>query len=486
VNDREGQPPVEAGLLAFAEPAARVDNTTPLSLKKPAAIKPPARERVSEPAATVKFPPVDAPDLDAAWDEFFASNTPPVTAVSGHMLKLHGNGHHKQVIAALKAALINGQSQPWMYTALAGSMEIEKYPKEEVERVLLSMTDFGQADFQSMLLSAAFLVRFGRLDTALGMYQQASRMQPESPEPYVLCLQHATEFKRPEDALWAACGVLRFDWTPERVVNMKTALAVVANLERDLTRTGKQSAVEQLRSQVAEAQAVDVQIEVVWSGEGDVDLEVEEPSGTICSLTQLQTSGGGYHLGDGYGPRPQDCRETYVCPSGYSGDYRIRLKTFRDIVGRRATLTITTHKGTAHELKESRTIVFANEAAATTLRLVNGRRERPRLVQETRPIRQAVTLRPAPKSMRRDPAVLPAAAQSGPSGAIVGAIGLQPNVQVINEGVTLGVSALISPDRRYVRMGISPVFSNITDVFTFSVFGGSPTAFGSAPPQPNR
>jgi hypothetical protein len=48
----------------------------------------------------------------------------------------------------------------------------------------------------------------------------------------------------------------------------------------------------------------------------------------------------------------------------------------------------------------------------------------------------------------------------------------QPVVQFINEGVTMSALATVSGDRRYVRLSISPVFTNITDVFTFSFIGG--------------
>jgi hypothetical protein len=42
----------------------------------------------------------------------------------------------------------------------------------------------------------------------------------------------------------------------------------------------------------------------------------------------------------------------------------------------------------------------------------------------------------------------------------------------------LNAAAVVSPDRRYVRLAVSPVFSTITDVFTFSFVGG---ATGGAP-----
>ena len=51
--------------------------------------------------------------------------------------------------------------------------------------------------------------------------------------------------------------------------------------------------------------------------------------------------------------------------------------------------------------------------------------------------------------------------------------GFQPVIAVIPEGITLNVTAVVSADRRFVRLTVAPLFSNITDVFTFSFVGGS-------------
>lgn len=51
--------------------------------------------------------------------------------------------------------------------------------------------------------------------------------------------------------------------------------------------------------------------------------------------------------------------------------------------------------------------------------------------------------------------------------------GFQPVIQFIPDGVQLTVSAVISADRRFVRLTVFPLFSNITDVFTFSFVGGA-------------
>ena len=52
-------------------------------------------------------------------------------------------------------------------------------------------------------------------------------------------------------------------------------------------------------------------------------------------------------------------------------------------------------------------------------------------------------------------------------------IGFQPIIEVIPDGVQLTVRAVVSADRRYVRLSILPVFTNVTDVFTFSFISGT-------------
>ena len=53
-----------------------------------------------------------------------------------------------------------------------------------------------------------------------------------------------------------------------------------------------------------------------------------------------------------------------------------------------------------------------------------------------------------------------------------GAVGFQPVVQPVSEGIFLQVIAVISADRRFVRLSLGPQFNNIVDVFTFSFASG--------------
>ncbi|MDC0262289.1 hypothetical protein OAK47_03600, partial [Planctomycetaceae bacterium] len=55
----------------------------------------------------------------------------------------------------------------------------------------------------------------------------------------------------------------------------------------------------------------------------------------------------------------------------------------------------------------------------------------------------------------------------------VGSVGFEPIISQIPEGVFMGVAAVISADRRYVRLSVSPNFTAITSVETFSIPGGA-------------
>ena len=55
------------------------------------------------------------------------------------------------------------------------------------------------------------------------------------------------------------------------------------------------------------------------------------------------------------------------------------------------------------------------------------------------------------------------------------AVGQQPIITLIPDGTNLSVQATVSEDRRFVRLNLSPFFSEITDVRTFTFDGSSST-----------
>ncbi len=193
---------------------------------------------------------------------------------------------------------------------------------------------------------------------------------------------------------------------------------------------------------------------------------------------------------EGYGPDPANCFEEYVCAQGRSGDYAIRVRLASgEVVGHRATLTIIRHQGTPAESVETRSIAIGQDESIVRIPLENGRRTsaRPVMPRETAAgpmsaVKPPAIVVPAPGARRVPlPAKVTQAAleyeqsraqMEGMQIRRTGAVGFQPMIQIVPDGATFAAQAVVSPDRRYVRIGVSPVFTNLTDVFTHTFVRG--------------
>ena len=152
-------------------------------------------------------------------------------------------------------------------------------------------------------------------------------------------------------------------------------------------------------------------------------------------------------------------------------------------------MTIITHQGTPQEKKVTKSVLFDKEHEQTIrITLEDGRREQRRtsfLVSPQGAAKEwerAATLVVQPAPRRSDRAIRQVAAEfrnsrqgSLPSrtqpGGNPGGVGFAPIVTLIPEGSRLAAQAVVSPDRRYVRLTLSPVFSQIVDVAVFSFQG---------------
>ena len=391
-------------------------------------------------------------------------------------MRLHKAKKHDHVIALINAAMLNGQAQPWMYDVLAMSMEITGRPKKQIERVLLSRLDFTATDVPNMIFSAAYLKRFGGDQQALNLYRQASKLQPTRPEPYVLGLKIADKLKDYDAIGWGAAGVLAYVWTPGFQLRHQEALDIVAQAEKDLKQAGNSEQLKKLRMTVTAARQRDLVLKLSWNGTGDLDMLVEEPLGTVCSYAEPISQGGGIYIHDGYGPNQKNCFEEYICPYGLSGDYRVRVRhEGGSIVGKRATLTIIRYHGGEKQQVHKMPLVLEQEETVVRFNLPRGRREK----LSEKPHIDRTALEPAGRKTSRIPRIRDTGAAGRRAARSyaqsrrnrVGAVGFTPVVQFIPEGVFLSGTAVISADRRYVRVSMTPVFNTITDVFTFTFQG---------------
>ena len=385
------------------------------------------------------------------------------------MQKLHDDKQHEHAVRLIEAALIHGQSQPWMYEVLAVSMRLAGRPQADIERVSLSMADFGKADYDSMLQSARYLAGFDVPAASMRMLRQAASMAPEREAAYLVALSVAEMLDDAEDIVWAASGVLATSHDPRAAAIRTRARALAAAAIARQDAAGETATAETLRRELADAEAIDLKIELTWSGEADLDLEVTEPRGDVCTFRSPVTPGGGNLLGDGFGPGNSE--ETYLAPRAFPGEYEVRVRPVAgQPTGGRARLSVSIRQEDGTMQTQKQTLAIGDDPVGFAFTLANGRRENPREVEvlQARPIGQ----RPAPPRAER---------VAGP----VGAVGIAPQIDLLSEGAAMSGTAVVSPDRRYVRIGVTPWFNSITDVFTFSaVNGGGGGAAGGGGGQP--
>ncbi len=421
-----------------------------------------------------KLPKLDDGTPREIWQRYFTEQKPKLAEVSETVRWLHQERKHEHTIACIEAALIHSQPQPWMYEVLALSMELAGRPKIEIERVMLSGVDFTAASLPDMLGSAAYLKRLGFGQRALSLYQQAARVAPTQPEPYILGLRIARDLNDVAGVEWGATGVLTNVWRSDFEIHHKEAENIAAVAEEALRKAGKVSEADSLKAAVESARHRDLMLKLTWSGTADLDLSVEEPNGGVCSLDNPFTLAGGAYTHDGYGPKGENCFEEYICAKGLPGDYLVRVSAISgDVVGRRAELTIHRYVGTPDETTKTISIEIGDKDKVIKLSLNEGRREtlmdRPAIV---------LPVRRQPRPDANDPAQITVSRQvagravGGAAGVRNGAIGFQPVIRQIPDGIGLSGMAIVSGDRRYVKMSLAPLFQTIIGVDSFSIPSG--------------
>ena len=422
-------------------------------------------------AKAAKLPKLDDGTPREVWQRYFAEQKPAPETVARFVRQLHQERHYEHTIACIEVALIEQPPQPWMYEVLGRSMDLAKRPKADIERVLLSRVDFTAANVPEMILSAAYLKQLGLNERALAMYQQASRLAPARPEPYLRGLLIARELNDAKGVEWGAVGVLTNVWLSGYAAHHREAEDIAAVAEEKLRKAGRTSDADALQAAVAIAHQRDMMLKLTWGGNADLDLSVEEPNGGICSEENPFTAAGGAYTHDGYGPKAANCFEEYICASALPGDYVVRVKVISgEAVGRRATLTIRRYVGTPDESTKSMTIPIDGKDKVIRLSLNDGRRQ-------TLLERSAVE---SPVVVQRNPAPAQFGVQTSRqfvTGANVvsgggNAIGFQPVITNIREGIGFSAMAVVTGDRRYVRLSVAPVFSQIIGVDKFTIPSG--------------
>jgi tetratricopeptide (TPR) repeat protein len=389
----------------------------------------------------------------------------------------------------LKATLRQGiVARPWVYEALTVALKQSSGSLDEIERAQLSVMDIEPQNAQSYLRAAQAMADNKQYDRALAFCRHASVLEPNAPQPYADALGYA-ELSHDSQAMeWAAGNLLSRDWPADNKGLQEKAEYQLKNLADILAQEKRRAEAERMASSLNRFKVRDLMIELSFEGEADLDLEVKEPIGTICSYQQRQTEGGGTFMGD---TLADPNRKSYVAAEAFSGDYEVTVRrVWGRPLGAKATLKIITHQGTPQQRERIETVtldrdhkmkVALDEGRRTSLAKVPpaSASQQPALAS-ARPDRGRVfnKLRALADPDFADSGSSVQGGLSAPGISVNGSSGSRlPNVTAqggqafqqgifspVNGGADLTAQAEVSADRRYVTVSLAPVLQTVSRI----------------------
>jgi tetratricopeptide (TPR) repeat protein len=429
-------------------------------------------------------------DLDPTqiWQEALAKgvNDPGlIIAVADYLAE---NGKFDHMAEFLKANLRLGiVARSWVYECLAIALKESKGSSVDIERAQLSLLDLQPENPQNYLKASEAMKEAGQWDRAVTFCKQAARLSPDSPAPYAEALVYAETAKDTRAMEWAAGNLLSRDWPTENVNLHEKAREKMLSLQTALTAANRRDEAERMTRAVEGQHCRDLIVSLSWQGEADLELEVREPIGTMCSFLQRQTPGGGILIGNTLTDLSQ---ATYTAAQAFSGEYEINVRRiWGQPLGSKANLKIIQHRGTPQETVQQETIVF-DQTHTLRLSLKDGRRqavahvpspnanERPRtqLVKEPNggDIRNKLRSMADPEFASVNTGMVGGMASLGvpvepqlrpdlrPDRIQTEAIAYQTRSASLPNSMDLAAQATVSADRKYVRVSLSPVFQTAT------------------------
>jgi uncharacterized membrane protein YgcG len=476
-----------------------------------------AEGATAHPAANSKTIAVDSSsDPDKSWDNYFANLKAPDekhaaeimrdrTAVVAETAKeLMNQRKFDQVAGLIRAALRNGYAQPWMYEALALALQASDQPQEEIERALMSGADFAHSATDLMNL-AVYMGRVGLDARALQLLRQASALEPYRPEPYMHGLRIAQRLNSIDGIRWACLGVLGQAWPNDKKEIVESARFAADALLEKLRSQGQSKQADEFRKQLDDAQVRDCFVKVSWTGDADVDLTIQEPTGAVCTFSNPRTSGGGVMQGDTFtkvkapgSDGSSDYSQSYALPQGFSGQYKVLVRRlWGQVATGKVTVDVYTHFGTTRQVHVRKQIPVSERDALINFELSDGRRTEPldqarlAIAAENQAAISRAVLSQQMSEIDNGSSLTDDSGEDAPNagGAPVtprnfaflrpGAVGYQPVITVLPQTSTLFATAVVSADRRYVRISPTPFFSEIGPVSTFNFATGQSGTSGS-------
>jgi hypothetical protein len=401
------------------------------------------------------------------------------------------------IIDVVSMALREGSPQPWMYEAMSLSMQVCEYPAADIRRVLLSAIDFS-GDVEDSIKIGKYLIKYDMVAQGLEVLRDASRSEPLRADIYEIALPAAVKLQSNEHLRWACAGVLSQVWPESKADLVEQAeIAAKASFIR-LTEAGRVMDAKVFEGQLKNAMKRDLVVRISWTGQADLDLSVQEPSGSICSISNPRTTSGGILVNDGSAAsaKATEVSETYACPEGYTGEYHILInRVWGEVAGGKVTVDVLSDFGSPEQSYQRHQITLSDKDALVKVAVKNGRRETPiaevsiaKANARKIDLGRAVLAQQIAGANGASGSTSPAANGFFPglgtggngNGGVAnplfnpfrGAVGYRPDITVLPQGTEMSTLGVISGDRRYVRVSPAPNFTDIIQVDTFNFVTG--------------
>lgn len=484
------------GVFAVEEELSLGDKTPSKTEAEPKTEKPNVVRRTVQPVAAAKR--IDlvvdkGQSAQDAWDAYFEKNreVAPESVRETARVLMKAN-KYEETAAMIQAALKNGYAQAWMYEALSIALQAKGADSVELERTLMSAVDFARSS-EEMMLIAAHMVRLGLDQRALSLYRDVSALDPLRPEPYVQGLEIASRLHDVQGIQWACTGILSKGWSKEEAAIQDKANRIARATLLELHEQKRSAEAKQFESALNRALVRDCVVKVSWTGDADIDLMIEEPSGTVCSFRAPRSTSGGILVGESLAKAnsTEPRSETYVCPEGFSGQYRMLVKrVWGKVTAGKVTVDIYTAYNTDKQSHIREQIPLGDKDAMVVFDVAHGRRKEAlaeHQVANVAKVQMAVSRAVLAQQLDSASAQSDALQDYATAVAIAqkqgrwlapprrGAVGYRPVITTLPEGANMTATAVISADRRYVRITAVPFFSVIGEVQTFNFATGAST-----------
>ena len=266
-----------------------------------------------------------------------------------------------------------------MYEVLGLAMQADNQPRAEIERALMSAVTMARTTDDVMYI-AQYLSRNGFDARALKLFRQVAAMDPTRFEPYMHGLDVAVRLGDVAGIQWACVGVLGQAWSTDKAdvvdIARRTAIVTLKQL-RDQKHNDE---AKQFETALNEALVRDCLVRVTWNGDAEIDMTVEEPAGTVCSLRNPRTTSGGVLLASN--PHrdsitDEGTTEEFVVTKGFSGKYRMLLRrVWGKPTAGKVTVEVYTHYGSKQATLMRKQIPLGETDAMVEFSLKDGRRKR--------------------------------------------------------------------------------------------------------------